>query len=47
MTAPGAADDMLLEVRGLTKHFTLHGDIYSRLAGEKAQVLKAVEPFIA
>ena len=43
MTAPGAADDMLLEVRGLTKHFTLHGDIFSRLAGEKAQVLKAVD----
>jgi len=40
MTAGG---DMLLEVTNLTKHFTLHGDIYSRLAGEKAQVLKAVD----
>ena len=35
--------DMLLEVRGLAKHFTLHGDIYSKLAGEKTQVLKAVD----
>src|SRR4029434_2568732 len=35
--------DMLLEVKGLTKHFTLHGDVFSRLAGEKAQTLKAVE----
>jgi oligopeptide/dipeptide ABC transporter ATP-binding protein len=33
----------LLDVKGLTKHFTMHGDIYSRLAGEKAQVLKAVD----
>jgi oligopeptide/dipeptide ABC transporter ATP-binding protein len=38
-----AAADTLLDVRGLTKHFTLHGDIYSKLAGEKAQVLKAVD----
>src|SRR4029079_17549883 len=33
----------LLEVKGLTKHFTLHGDIFSRVAGEKAQTLKAVD----
>jgi oligopeptide/dipeptide ABC transporter ATP-binding protein len=40
----GAGDgDMLLEVKGLTKHFTLHGDIFSKLAGEKTQVLKAVD----
>ena len=39
----GATDDMLLEVKGLTKHFTLHGDIFSRLAGEKTQTLKAVD----
>ena len=39
MTAAGA----LLSVKGLTKHFTLHGDIYSKLAGEKTQVLKAVD----
>jgi oligopeptide/dipeptide ABC transporter ATP-binding protein len=37
------AGDTLLDVKGLTKHFTLHGDIYSKLAGEKAQVLKAVD----
>jgi oligopeptide/dipeptide ABC transporter ATP-binding protein len=37
------AKDTLLEVKGLTKHFTLHGDIFSRLAGEKAQTLKAVD----
>jgi len=41
MTAHAAPSDMLLEVRGLTKHFTLHGDIFSRLAGEKTQTLKA------
>lgn len=35
--------DMLLEVKDLTKHFTLHGDIFSRLAGEKTQTLKAVD----
>jgi oligopeptide/dipeptide ABC transporter ATP-binding protein len=38
----GAAEK-LLEVKGLTKHFALHADIYSRLAGEKAQLLKAVD----
>ena len=37
------AKDTLLGVKGLTKHFTLHGDIFSRLAGEKAQTLKAVD----
>jgi oligopeptide/dipeptide ABC transporter ATP-binding protein len=42
MTMQTAADT-LLDVKGLTKHFTLHGDIYSKLAGEKAQVLKAVD----
>jgi oligopeptide transport system ATP-binding protein len=35
--------DTLLEVKNLTKHFTLHGDIFSRLAGEKTQTLKAVD----
>ena len=35
--------EALLEVKGLTKHFMLHADIFSRLAGEKAQVLKAVD----
>ncbi|MGH8432809.1 MAG: ATP-binding cassette domain-containing protein, partial [Solimonas sp.] len=35
--------DVLLEAKSLTKHFTLHGDIYSKLAGEKTQVLKAVD----
>jgi oligopeptide transport system ATP-binding protein len=38
-----AAADTLLEVKGLTKHFPLHADIYSRLAGEKPQTLKAVD----
>ncbi|MBX3498709.1 MAG: dipeptide ABC transporter ATP-binding protein [Alphaproteobacteria bacterium] len=38
-----AATETLLEVKGLTKHFALHADIYSRLAGEKAQLLKAVD----
>ncbi len=38
-----ADGDTLLQVKGLTKHFTLHGDIYSKLAGEKTQVLKAVD----
>jgi oligopeptide transport system ATP-binding protein len=33
----------LLAVKGLTKHFVLHGDIFSRMAGEKAQTLKAVD----
>ena len=37
------ATDTLLEVKGLTKHFALHADIYSKLAGEKAQLLKAVD----
>ena len=35
--------DTLLEAKALTKHFTLHGDIYAKLAGEKRQVLKAVD----
>src|SRR5829696_5649512 len=43
MTMAQTADDTLLRVKGLTKHFTLHGDIYSKLAGEKTQVLKAVD----
>src|SRR5215218_530813 len=43
MTMAQTADDTLLRVKGLTKHFTLHGDIYSRLAGEKTQTLKAVD----
>src|SRR4026207_2393874 len=43
MTAVGAADDMPLEVRNLTKPFPLHGDIYSKLAGEKDQIPKAVD----
>jgi oligopeptide transport system ATP-binding protein len=38
-----AQADTLLEVKNLTKHFTLHGDIFSRLAGEKTQTLKAVD----
>jgi oligopeptide/dipeptide ABC transporter ATP-binding protein len=38
-----AAPDTILDVKGLTKHFTLHGDVFSRLAGEKTQVLKAVD----
>ena len=44
-TTTGTADTgaALLDVKGLTKHFTLHGDIYSRLAGEKARTLKAVD----
>jgi oligopeptide/dipeptide ABC transporter ATP-binding protein len=41
--ANASTSDTLLEVRGLTKHFTLHGDIYSKMAGEKTQVLKAVD----
>ena len=36
-------DDTLLEVKDLTKHFMLKSDMYSKLAGEKAQVLKAVD----
>src|SRR5829696_9188667 len=43
MTMAQTTDDTLLRVKGLTKHFTLHGDIYSKLAGEKTQVLKAVD----
>jgi oligopeptide/dipeptide ABC transporter ATP-binding protein len=43
MTVQESTGDMLLEVRGLTKHFTLHGDVYSKLAGEKTQILKAVD----
>ena len=43
MTASGSTADMLLEVRGLTKHFRLNGDIYSKIAGEKTQLLKAVD----
>jgi len=43
MTTHQSSGDMLLEVKGLTKHFTLHGDIYSKLAGEKTQLLKAVD----
>jgi oligopeptide transport system ATP-binding protein len=43
MTMAQTADDTLLRVTGLAKHFTLHGDIYSKLAGEKTQVLKAVD----
>lgn len=43
MTVATADGDTLLEARGLTKHFTLHGDIYSKLAGEKTQLLKAVD----
>ena len=43
MTMAQTADDTLLRVKGLAKHFTLHGDIYSKLAGEKTQVLKAVD----
>ena len=41
--APINNDDMLLEVEGLTKHFMLKSDVYSKLAGEKAQTLKAVD----
>ena len=35
--------DALLRVRGLTKHFMLHADIFSRMTGEKVQTLKAVD----
>jgi oligopeptide transport system ATP-binding protein len=38
-----AVPETLLEVKGLTKHFRLHADIFSRLAGEKPQTLKAVD----
>ncbi|HJQ57629.1 MAG TPA: dipeptide ABC transporter ATP-binding protein [Vineibacter sp.] len=49
MTAPDAINPAdagkapLLEVKGLTKYFPLNADIFSRLAGEKAQTLKAVD----
>ena len=43
MSAQADTGGALLEVKGLTKHFTLHGDIFSRVAGEKAQTLKAVD----
>jgi oligopeptide transport system ATP-binding protein len=43
MSPQAVASDTLLEVTGLTKHFTLHGDIFSKLAGEKTQTLKAVD----
>ena len=43
MSAQATAAERLLEVKDLTKHFVLHGDIYSRLAGERTQVLKAVD----
>ena len=36
-------DDTLLEVKDLTKHFMLKSDMYSKLAGEKTQALKAVD----
>ncbi len=36
-------DDILLEVKDLTKHFMLHADLISKIAGEKAQTLKAVD----
>ena len=36
-------DDMLLEVKDLTKHFMLKADMYSKMAGEKAQTLHAVD----
>jgi oligopeptide transport system ATP-binding protein len=43
MTSNGSTGDMLLEVRGLSKHFRLNADIYSKMAGEKTQLLKAVD----
>ncbi|MDP6390775.1 MAG: dipeptide ABC transporter ATP-binding protein [Alphaproteobacteria bacterium] len=43
MDASAPANDILLEVEDLTKHFILHGDLFSKLAGEKAQTLKAVD----
>ena len=39
--APGA--DPLIEVKGLKKHFMLNSSIFSRIAGEKVQTLKAVD----
>jgi oligopeptide transport system ATP-binding protein len=41
--AAATANGALMEVKGLTKHFHLHADIFSKLAGEKAQTLKAVD----
>jgi oligopeptide/dipeptide ABC transporter ATP-binding protein len=43
MNAPVQSNQPLLEVKGLTKHFMLNADIFSRLAGEKPQTLKAVD----
>ncbi|UYN96643.1 MAG: dipeptide ABC transporter ATP-binding protein [Enhydrobacter sp.] len=43
MTARGASGETLLVAKDLSRHFILHGDIYSRLAGEKVQTLKAVD----
>jgi oligopeptide transport system ATP-binding protein len=43
MAMDAANGSALLAVKGLTKHFTLHGDIFSRMAGEKVQTLKAVD----
>ncbi len=43
MDASVASDDVLLEVKDLTKHFMLHADWASKMAGEKAQALKAVD----
>ena len=43
MNAPVTANQPLLEVEGLSKHFMLHADVFSRLAGEKPRTLKAVD----
>lgn len=43
MSEVTAQNDMLLEVKSLKKHFMLKADLYSKLAGEKAQTLKAVD----
>ncbi|MET4700399.1 oligopeptide/dipeptide ABC transporter ATP-binding protein [Constrictibacter sp. MBR-5] len=40
---PAAPPDALLRVAGLTKHFMLNADIFSRIAGEKVRTLKAVD----
>ena len=40
MTVASPASDMLLEVKGLTKHFTLHGDIFSKLADQTRAVVQ-------
>ncbi len=42
-TSVARNDDILLEVKDLTKHFMLHADLISRIAGEKPQALKAVD----